>query len=184
MNYATQQRMKLPIMGIVAILAALWIPSFPLWGQSSDDEARDLIQRQLNEQVNAWNEGNLERFMETYWKSPDLTFSSGGETTRGWQATLDRYRTRYGSREKMGRLRFDGIEFHRCSDNVVLVLGNWYLERIDDAPRGNFSLVWKVIDGQWRIIHDHSSTMEKSSNDDGDDQAKSGSLETSSSRAG
>ena len=42
----------------------------------------------LKTQIEAWNSGNLGRFMETYWNSADLTFFSGGNTLSGWQATF------------------------------------------------------------------------------------------------
>ena len=29
----------------------------------------------------------------------------------------------------------------------------------DKPARGNFSLVWKRIDGEWKIVHDHSSLL-------------------------
>lgn len=119
----------------------------------------------LTAQTKAWNEGNLTKFMDTYWKSDRLTFSSGGKTTRGWQATLDRYKEKYSTREKMGQLRFDNLEVTQLEANSALVLGNWYLtfpSNIDQAERvaqGNFSLVLSRIDLQWKIIHDHSSII-------------------------
>ena len=54
----------------------------------------------LAAQVEAWNRGDLEGYMAGYWKSPDLVFFSNGQETRGWQATLDRYRARYQARSQ------------------------------------------------------------------------------------
>src|SRR6185295_12485151 len=48
-----------------------------------------------NAQVEAWNRGDLEAFMDGYWKSPDLVFFTNGAETRGWQQTHDRYRASY-----------------------------------------------------------------------------------------
>ncbi len=67
----------------------------------------------LAQQEQAWNRGDLEGYMQGYWKSPDLMFYSGGTVTRGWEATLERYRRRYKAEGKeMGRLDFteDTIE--------------------------------------------------------------------------
>ena len=36
------------------------------------------IKHVLLSQVEAWNHGKLEDFMQGYWQSPDLTFFSGG----------------------------------------------------------------------------------------------------------
>ncbi len=86
-----------------------------------------------------------------------MTFSSGGQTTRGWQATCDRYKQKYDTPEKMGKLSFKGLEFHRLSENSAYALGRWHLQRADDELEGNFSLVLKHFEDGWKIVHDHSS---------------------------
>src|SRR5262245_59856048 len=53
------------------------------------------ITKVLDDQVVAWNKGDLEGFMAGYWKSDDLTFFSGKDVTKGWDATLERYKKRY-----------------------------------------------------------------------------------------
>lgn len=111
----------------------------------------------LNQQADAWNRGDIDAFMGAYWKSPKLTFSSGGETTRGWNETLERYRKRYPDRETMGKLKFSALETEMLGADVALTLGRWELDRKEPA-RGNFSLVWRKMDGTWRIVHDHSSS--------------------------
>lgn len=111
----------------------------------------------LDRQATAWNRGDIDAFMGDYWKSEELSFSSGGETTYGWQATYDRYRTRYDSPEKMGRLTFDGLACRPLGPEAALVRGNWQLVRPVGDVGGNFSLVFQRIDGRWVIIHDHTS---------------------------
>jgi ketosteroid isomerase-like protein len=114
------------------------------------------IEQLLRVQVDAWNRGDIDAFMEHYWKSDELSFSSGGKTTRGWQATKDNYRRRYPTREAMGRVQFSELEITPLGDNAALVLGRWRLER--DAPvGGNFSLILRKLDGRWLIVHDHTS---------------------------
>ncbi len=111
----------------------------------------------LERQAQAWNDGDIDAFMVPYWHSPDLTFSSGGKVTRGWRATLDRYRQRYPNREAMGRLTFSDLEITMPSRSVALVLGRWRLDRAQPIG-GNFSLVLRREAGKWIIIHDHTST--------------------------
>jgi hypothetical protein len=98
--------------------------------------------------------------MDAYWNNEKLTFSSGGKTNRGWKATLDHYRASYPDRKAMGKLTFSDIEVERINDGAALVLGRWHLEKEKPAA-GNYSLVWKRIDGKWLIIHDHSSSDAK-----------------------
>jgi ketosteroid isomerase-like protein len=124
------------------------------------DEAAATSQRitaVLQHQAEAWNAGDLPTFMETYWNSEKLSFSSGGHTTRGWQATLDRYRQRYPDRKQMGQLRFSDLEITTLGDTAAMVLGQWHLTRDAGRLDGNFTLVLRHFEGQWRIIHDHTS---------------------------
>lgn len=118
------------------------------------------IKRVIAEQSKAWNAADIDKFMTYYWKSEHLTFSSGGTTRRGWDATRERYRTRYPTPESMGRVRFTELEVSELGDDVALVLGRWQLDReVGDDIGGNFSLVFRRINGSWLIIHDHTSLL-------------------------
>lgn len=127
--------------------------------QETYKRAEESIRAQLSSQQADWNQGDLDAFMKVYWKSEQLTFASGGKVTRGWQATLDGYKSRYSTKEKLGKLTFGDLEFQGLDQSVMLVLGTWHLERGDDSIGGNFSLIWKKIDDQWLIIHDHTSAL-------------------------
>src|SRR5262245_52429024 len=54
-------------------------------------EAEEGVKHLLVSQIEAWNHGNLEGFMQGYWHSPDLDFFSGANITKGWDSTLQRY---------------------------------------------------------------------------------------------
>jgi len=124
---------------------------------SPDDELADTIEGILSQQARAWNSGDIDRFMEHYWKSDGLTFSSGGRTTRGCETTKENYKQRYPTRERMGTLSFGSIEVTSLGDSAALVLGRWHLERESMPVGGNFSLVFRHIGGAWVIVHDHTS---------------------------
>ncbi len=115
----------------------------------------------LEHQAAAWNRGDIDAFMDTYWKSDRLTFSSGGKTTRGWQATLERYKKRYPDRQAMGSLRFEKLEVTLLSPDAALVLGRWIVTTDTKQAAGNFSLVLRKLKQSWVIIHDHTSLQDK-----------------------
>jgi ketosteroid isomerase-like protein len=118
---------------------------------------QDVIRATLMAQAAAWNEGNLDAFMGTYWKSEDLKFVSGINVTRGWDATLKRYRERYAGGTGLGALSFENIDVKMITDDVSTVTGRYKLVR-DGAPSGGvFSLVMRRDNGAWRIVHDHTS---------------------------
>jgi ketosteroid isomerase-like protein len=110
-------------------------------------------------QVEAWNRGDLEGFMAGYWKSPDLVFFSNGTETRGWQATLDRYRARYQADGKqMGSLDFPELEILTLGPEAAMARGRWRLKMPDGKElSGMTSVIFRKLPEGWRIVHDHSS---------------------------
>jgi beta-aspartyl-peptidase (threonine type) len=121
------------------------------------DDAAD-IKQVLNDQVAAWNKGDLLGFMKGYWNSKDLTFVSGKDATRGWQETLERYKKRYQSEGKeMGKLAFSDIEVRELAPGVALVTGKWELTLSKETVGGRYSLIFKKLADGWRIVHDHTS---------------------------
>lgn len=128
---------------------------------AQDETIRAAVESVLRAQEEAWNRGDLDAFMAHYWKSDDLTFSSGGKTTRGWNATMKRYLERYPTREKMGRVSFGELEIMPLGDSAALVLGQWKLDRESEPVAGNFSLILRKLDGHWVIAHDHTSRLEE-----------------------
>lgn len=117
------------------------------------------IRALLDDQVAAWNRGDVEAFMQGYSKSPQPTFSGANGVLRGWDAVLERYRSRYPDRAAMGRLAFSGLEIILLAPDAALVLGRWQLERAQDRPGGVFTLVLRKLPEGWRIIHDHTSSV-------------------------
>ncbi len=122
------------------------------------DPAPRRIARRLMAQQDAWNRGDIDAFMTGYWKSDELRFASGNTVTKGWQATLDRYKKRYDSREKMGKLTFSDLDINVLCRDAALAFGRWKIERNGETPNGLFTLLFRKIDGEWVIVHDHTSS--------------------------
>lgn len=122
-----------------------------------DEKISAEIRRVMSEQTAAWNAGDIEGFMRGYWNSPELKFVSGTNVTKGWQPTLERYRKNYDSRAKMGILTFSDLEITVLSKDAAVVLGTWALQREKDKPGGKFTLIFRKLKNDWRIVHDHTS---------------------------
>ena len=115
------------------------------------------IRQLLTAQTEAWNRGDLEGFMQTYWKSDSLLFVGKSGVTRGWQQTLDNYKKGYPGTEAMGQLSFDILEVRPLSNDQYFVVGKWMLQRTAGNLSGHYTLLLKKIGGEWKIIADHSS---------------------------
>lgn len=139
---------------IYSILLATLLAA-TIHAQSSKDSAA--IRKVMDDQVAAWNKGDLETFMAGYWKSEKLKFVSGDKITYGWQQTLDNYKKTYGGKGQMGILTFSELEITVLSKDAAYVVGSWHLKREKDDPRGKFTLLWRKVAGKWLIVSDHSS---------------------------
>jgi ketosteroid isomerase-like protein len=126
--------------------------------RSDSTEIRQVLMVISNQQK-AWNNGDIAGYMEGYWKSDSLLFTTGGNIQRGWNATCEKYRKSYYSKEKMGTLYFSNLEVNILSPGSAWVFGNWELKRENDSPNGVFTLILKKFNDGWRIIHDHTSSQ-------------------------
>jgi uncharacterized protein (TIGR02246 family) len=118
------------------------------------------IRAVLDAQVAAWNGGKLEDFMDGYWRSPDLTFFSGGRKLSGWDATIERYRKTYQAEGKeMGKLEFSDLDIQQLGPNSAVVRGRWELTMSDGKkPGGQYTLIFRRFKQRWKIVHDHTSS--------------------------
>jgi ketosteroid isomerase-like protein len=113
----------------------------------------------LDEQAVAWNKGDLPGFMKGYLESEDLSFFSGNNKTKGWKATLDRYKKKYqGEGKEMGKLSFKEMSIELLGNDHALVRGRFHLHLKNDAPTGIFTLILRKTPAGWRIVHDHTSS--------------------------
>jgi len=117
-----------------------------------------LILGVLHGQAEAWNRGDIDGYMEGYWNSDSLLFTSGGKMQRGYAATLEKYRKSYPDTARMGTLIFSGCEVHLLSSDAAWVFGRWSLTREKDNPHGVFTLLFRKFKDGWKIIHDHTSS--------------------------
>ena len=126
--------------------------------QAEKDSIRASVTAVLGVQVAAWNAGDIDQFMQTYWQSDELRFASGGTVKVGWEATLERYRTVYPDKPAMGQLTFDILDIQTVARDVAVVFGAWNLQRAVGDLSGLYTLLVHEIDGRWLIVHDHTST--------------------------
>lgn len=141
---------------LLLLLFALPLGSFG-FDTKTDDKAVQEIKSLMAKQTAAWNNGDIEGFMQGYWKSENLIFVSGDNVTKGWQQTTDRYKKNYNTREKMGVLTFSDLEVNVLSKDSAVVLGRWKVAHEPKDNQGRFTLIFRKFKDGWKIIHDHTS---------------------------
>ena len=115
------------------------------------------IRNLMNDQLVAWNAGDVDRFMLTYWQSDSLKFIGKSGVTYGWKQTLENYKKGYPDTAAMGKLDFNILEIKRLSVLYFFVVGKWHLTRSIGDVGGHFTLLFKKIKNNWIIVVDHSS---------------------------
>jgi len=137
------------------LLAFLFaIPGPAAQAQQSPENA---IRQLMQQQTEAWNQGNIRAFMDTYWQSDSLLFIGKNGITYGWQATLERYKKSYPDTAAMGRLEFNLLEFKQLRPDLYFLVGKFHLQRSIGDLQGHFTLLIRKVKGAWKIIADHSS---------------------------
>lgn len=148
---------------LVTLIAVLFVTTSQATF-SADESARETdraaITSVLTAQQDAWNHGEVDKFLVGYWHSPELTFSGSSGIARGWDGVMARYKKNYPDQATMGQLDFSSLEFHFLGKDAALVLGRWHLKRDKGDVGGVFSLVWQRFPEGWRIVHDHTSADE------------------------
>jgi ketosteroid isomerase-like protein len=123
--------------------------------QAPKDEAA--IRSIMANQVDAWNKGNIDAFMKGYWNNDSLVFIGKSGASYGYHQALANYKKNYSGPDQMGKLFFDLLRVKRLSADYYFVIGKWFLKRKAGDINGIYTLLFHKINGQWRIVVDHTS---------------------------
>ncbi|RYZ49858.1 MAG: DUF4440 domain-containing protein, partial [Chitinophagaceae bacterium] len=107
------------------LLAFFLFTAFAAAAQKEEQEIKNL----LHIQTESWNKGDLEGFMQTYWKNDSLLFIGKNGIRWGWQETLANYKRSYPDTTAMGKLSFDILVVKELSPDYYYVVGKWMLKR-------------------------------------------------------
>ena len=110
-------------------------------------------------QQDAWNNGDIDSFMQGYLKSEELVFSGKSGPIYGWENTRKRYYSSYPNTQIMGKLNFTVKKIRLISLNSAYLIGEYYLKRSTEDSYGHFTLLWKKVDDNWLIVSDHTSAV-------------------------
>jgi ketosteroid isomerase-like protein len=150
---------RIAILTAVAVTICLAIISRPSLASPAGPSEEDQIRAVLEMQTAAWNRGDIDTFMTSYWHSEQTEFLGANGIAHGWQAVLDRYRHSYPDRKTMGTVSFSDLEIHLTCADAAYVVGKFHLVRESDQPSGVFSLDFRKFPEGWRIVLDHTTAF-------------------------
>ena len=106
----------------------------------------------------AWNRGDGQGYLATYWHSDKVRWVSEGTVQYGFESIAAAFQARFGSPEHMGTLEVADLEIELLGENDALVFGAWRQKTPAARHHGVFTVHVKKINGEWLIVSDHSST--------------------------
>ena len=115
------------------------------------------IDRVLDEQLAAWNAGNIEGFMQGYWKNDSVMYIGKTGITYGYNNILQKYKKGFPDKNLMGKLSFNIFHKNELSPHIYFVVGKYRVERNNSILEGHFTLLFRKVNDRWVIISDHSS---------------------------
>ena len=122
--------------------------------QTNDEK---IIRNMLADQISFWNKGDIPSFMKGYWENDSLVFIGSNGPTYGYNNTLRNYQKNYPNKDYMGVLHFDILSVQAIEKDHYFVIGKFMLQRKVGDASGHFTLIFKRINGIWKIVSDHSS---------------------------
>jgi len=125
-----------------------------------DPNEIDAIKKILASQQECWNNGDIDGFMQGYWNSDKLIFTSlSHKPAYGWKNTLERYKNSYPTKSSMGELNFEILDLKLISETTATLKGKWELVRKEDHPFGVFWLDLQKFENNWLIIKDSTISL-------------------------
>lgn len=129
-----------------------------LFSCSSTTEEQDKkeILTLIDAQEQAWSKHDLEGFMKGYWKSDSLKFYGSNGITYGWDKTLANYKKGYPTPDHSGTLKFKINDITKIEKESYYVMGAYHLTRKIGDANGIFMIIFRKINGEWKIVADTS----------------------------
>jgi len=124
---------------------------------TTESQEKEAIISVLRAQEKAWSKHDLEGYMQGYWKSDSLKFYGSNGITYGWNKTLANYKKGYPTPDHSGVLKFKVNDISRIEIESYYIMGEYHLSRNIGDANGIFMIIFKKIDGEWKIVADTSS---------------------------
>ena len=141
---------------IILLFALALVVASCATNTTTEQEDKTAILEVLKTQEKAWSNHDLEGFMQGYWKNDSLKFYGSNGLTYGWDKTLANYKRGYPTKDHSGTLNFKINDISKIQDGAYFVMGEYHLTRKVGDANGVFMIIFKKIDGEWKIVADTS----------------------------
>jgi ketosteroid isomerase-like protein len=131
----------------------------PSQSTSGPSEAQQ-VYAVILDQINYWNAHDIEHYMDTYWKSPDLLVVVEGEQIIGWGEMLAAYQRGFPDRKEMGIVTLQRVRLQQISPEFYLALSWYTFTRNTKNSYCTDTMIFRKLPEGWKIITSHASFLE------------------------
>jgi len=113
------------------------------------------IEAVMNAQADAWSRGDLDGYLDYFWRDPRLYYASVNTVVRGWDALRESYARRYGEGAQLGHLQFSNVEIELLGEDAAKVSGRFEVTNAAYPATGTYLIVLrKFTDVGWKVVSD------------------------------
>ena len=125
---------------------------------ASGDDLSLYAEEMLRASALAWNQGDLEAFLDGYVDAPTTTYIGEDGLSTGLAEIRQRYASLFEAGAKRDNLRFEMVLARRLGAFHGLVTARWALMRDGTViGSGLITLVVGRVAGGWKTVHSHAS---------------------------
>lgn len=143
---------------------ALAFALFPsaTWAQAGPTATlRTEIQQAVRVYIEAYNKADVAAVVEIYSRQPGVTSVGDGDITRGWDRIREAFDQLIGTEGKY-KISIGSIDVTPLGPGYALALTSYTIalniQGQEVQQRGAMTLVLQKQEGEWKVIHDHTST--------------------------
>jgi uncharacterized protein (TIGR02246 family) len=124
-------------------------------------DTAESIRARFEQAATAWNRGDLDAYLTSYWDSEETLWISRGTIIRGITAIRSTCKSLYASPETMGKFEIQDLQINVLTESDALVIGTWLLTVQEPARNGVFTVLMKRLGGEWVVVMDHTSSSDQ-----------------------
>jgi len=143
------------LLGCASTLQPAGTREIPSSGHISSEAA---ARRGLEDQIAAWNRGDLETALLAYWDSPQMTWVSKAGVERGFADFANGMKTDFAEPAAMGTYSAEMLDARSLGEEGAVIVFRWQIVRDGKRVMGGTSTqLWRPIEGSWRAVLEHAS---------------------------
>ena len=118
----------------------------------------EAARRGVEVQIAAWNRGDIEAALSSYWDSPRMTWVSKSGVDYGYAAFAQTMRKDFADPKSMGTYSAEILDARDLGPGTSQIVFRWKIMRGDERLMGGMSTqIWRKIGGNWRAVFEHAS---------------------------